>query len=400
VTLTEAVISQAGSPDYQRLVEAFELFNSASAQLQKSYQELQVEARRLSLELAAANAELERSLTEKEKVKNHLKNILESLSNGVVVFDRDQQVTICNPAAQQLLGLAEEACLGRLSLDELPIASSLKESIAQTVEPMENGAGGEAEGSIVILKDITRLKELEARNQRAQRLQAMGEMAVQLAHEIRNPLGSIELFASLLRNDVAIESDQAKWSEQIITGVKFLNTIVSNMLTFTRSSKPQWQFFDAFELIHSTLAFLEPVFEQRNIRVQRPEARGELRVEGDCEMLRQMLMNLFMNALQAMPEQGLLAVRVKTVGEGKLQIEVEDTGIGIAAENVGKIFDPFFTTNEKGTGLGLALVHQIVEKHGGSIAARSEFGKGTCFSIVLPSRQHESEKELRTSDVP
>ena len=127
----------------------------------------------------------------------------------------------------------------------------------------------------IVLKDITRLKELEIQTQRAKQLQAMGEMAVQLAHEIRNPLGSIELFASLLGNELHGQPDFKGWADQIVTGVKFLNNIVTNMLTFTRTSKPQTKPLDLNELILETLAFVEPVLQQRKIRLERPEGRRQ-----------------------------------------------------------------------------------------------------------------------------
>jgi signal transduction histidine kinase len=244
-------------------------------------------------------------------------------------------------------------------------------------------------GTTIILKDMTRLKELEMKTQSAQRLQAMGEMAVQLAHEIRNPLGSIELFASLLGSELQSNAELRNWTDQIITGVKFLNTIVTNMLTFTRSSKPHFNEFDLVDLISETLNFIEPVFQQRNVILERSGVNEEVWIDGDQEMLRQMLINLFMNALQAMPEKGRLSVKLRTAYQESIEIEVEDTGIGIPPENLSRIFDPFFTTNERGTGLGLSLVHQIIEKHQGRVAAESEFGKGTRFTISLPRHVKE-----------
>jgi signal transduction histidine kinase len=266
------------------LQEAFQVFNKASETLQKSYTELQTETRRLSAELAAANAEL----------------------------------------------------------------------------------------------------------QRAQRLQAMGEMAVQLAHEIRNPLGSIELFASMLATGLPSKSDMRGWANQIVSGVTFLNTIVTNMLTFTKVSKPQFSVFELNRMIDETLVFFEPVCRQRNVRVNRPSALEPLVIEADVDMLRQILINLLMNAVQAMPEQGEISVAAQLTDPKTVRIEVEDNGIGIPEENVSRIFDPFFTTNEKGTGLGLSLVHQIVQKHGGNIEAESRFGYGTRFAVVLPVVQMDA----------
>jgi two-component system sensor histidine kinase HydH len=198
----------------------------------------------------------------------------------------------------------------------------------------------------------------------------------------------------LLGNELKGQEDFKDWADQIVIGVKFLNNIVTNMLTFTRTSKPQTKALNLNELILETLAFVEPVLQQRKICLERPEAgHNEPVCMGDAGMLRQMFLNLFMNALQAMQEGGRLAVRLRPEQLGIIRVEVEDSGIGIPSENLGRIFDPFFTTHEKGTGLGLALVHQIVEKHQGRITADSEFGKGTRFTIWLPVAQAEDNHE-------
>jgi two-component system sporulation sensor kinase C len=161
------------------------------------------------------------------------------------------------------------------------------------------------------------------------------------------------------------------------------------MLTFTRMSRPQFQRFELDTMVDETLAFFDPVFRQRNVRVETLRGECPLMIEADAEMLRQMLINLLMNGLHAMPDHGLLSVRLSAEGEGAARIEVEDSGIGIPAENLARIFDPFFTTNEKGNGLGLSLVHQIVKKHNGTIAAESRSGDGTRFTIVLPMAPEE-----------
>jgi PAS domain S-box-containing protein len=411
VTQTPQSQFESLQPDYQKLLQAFDHFTTASRSLQSSYQELQGQVRRLSLELESANAELKESLEENERIKNYLRSILENLGNGVLVVDSQGRVTVCNPAAIRMLNLPQGVSRIPESLENLPLPDQLsrfiQESLSSSELPpddielqfqlVEGRPGflaisrspvidpkGNWVGVTIVLKDITRLKELEQQTHRAQRLQAMGEMAVQLAHEIRNPLGSIELFASLLKSELKANDDARTWAEQISTGIQFLNTIVSNMLSFARSSRPQLREFDLGELIEKTLSFIEPIFAQRKIHVGRSDSPEPVRLRGDPDMLRQMLMNLFMNALQAIPEQGKIMVRTRRSLPDWVEIEVEDTGIGIAPENLNRIFDPFFTTSEHGTGLGLSLVHQIVEKHNGKVTAQSMLGKGTCFTMILP----------------
>jgi PAS domain S-box-containing protein len=418
-------------------MEAFDIFNRTSVQLQRSYEELQNEARRLSEELADANAELGRNLIEKEKVKSYLKNILEDLPSGVLVISHQGYLTIINPIVCRLLSFDAKDIQLNESFQLVPfplelkqvIQMALKESpqyvedyeiqllpqtpgsaaitLAITTSPLCSQTSQE-DGVIINIKDISRLKELEAKNQRAQRFQAMGEMAVQLAHEIRNPLGSIELFASLIRQEVSQGEDLSKWAAQVVTGVKFLNTIVTNMLAFSRGGDPQFAKINLLELIHSTLGFMEPVFQQREVQIICPAQDPEAEIDADPDMLRQMLMNLLMNAMQAMPARGKLTFRLSSPTCSTLCLEVEDTGIGVAAENLERIFDPFFTTNERGTGLGLALFHQIVKKHRGQVEVWSQLGEGTCFSIRLPKSNgtstafglssHESCASLRNSE--
>lgn len=283
-------------------------------------------------------------------------------------------------------------------LETLPLASggaaAINGDLADLQEAFQifNRASETLQRSYAELQEETRrlATELVAANeelQRAQRLQAMGEMAVQLAHEIRNPLGSIELFASLLGNELRGQADLKRWADQIVTGVKFLNTIVTNMLTFTKVSRPAFSSFDLGGMVEDTLAFLDPVCEQRRILARHVHDGPAVTIDADADMLRQMLINLLMNGLQAMPEQGAITVRTFRRDPDCVGIEVEDTGVGIPEENLARIFDPFFTTNEKGTGLGLSLVHQIVRKHGGTIAASSRFGQGARFSIALPLKQ-------------
>jgi len=269
---------------------------------------------------------------------------------------------------------------GRLDEFETSVNSGSKRHVMVSATRLGN-SGGES-GLVFIFTDITRLRELELKTQRDQKLQAMGEMAVELAHEIRNPLGSIELFASLLSSELTHDDRLRQWADQIVTSVKFLNTIVTNMLTFSRSSAPEFQSLDILQLIHETLDFMNPVFQQRSIVVNRPN-RDPIFVDGDRQMLWQALINLMMNALQAMPDSGVLSIHARE-SDGMAVTAVDDSGVGIAPENMDRIFDPFFTTSEKGTGLGLALVHQIVEKHSGAITAASEPGRGSRFTMSIP----------------
>jgi signal transduction histidine kinase len=407
------VIQQArDSGETRLLLEAFETFTQASTSLESAFQKLQVRTRRLSQELAAKNRELKKSLREKEEVQNFLARILESLPCGVLVLDQPGEVTLCNPVASRILaspkGRRSRAAERRKAVlqkylaaladretgsgeVEIPFVSGGQAmTLAATSTPLKN-ASGLRTGTLHIIRDVTEIKAMEVRNKRGERLAAMGEMAVELAHEIRNPLGSIELFASLLEKELAKQSDPGRWAENIRIGSRSLNNIVSNMLHFANPLTPQFHDVDLHELIREVAGFTEPILKQREVRVEiRLEAR-DCMVCGDRELLKQMILNLVLNSLQAMPARGSLTLgtrdRAKLPGAAHgsgVELTVKDTGFGIPPENLGRIFDPFFTTNKSGTGLGLSVVHQIIDQHSGFVQVESEVNAGTSFTIVLP----------------
>jgi len=401
------------------LMQAFSRFTEASTSLEAAYQELQHKADQLSIELEQANRQLQLNLAEKERVKNYLHNILESLANGVLVIDTDGQMKLCNRAACALLGISEGPVATDISVKEIigshPIYRLIDESLVnprtQTEMEMEIARDGgrslilsassspvidseeQIKGINIIIRDITKLRELEQQSKRAERLSAMGEMAVELAHEIRNPLGSIELFASLLNKQMKGEGPAGQWAQQIVVGVRSLNNIISNMLAFSRAAEPQLAPVNLLDLVDETISFIEPIIRQRRIKLKREFVDELIFINGDREMLKQVFLNLLFNGLQALPEEGALSVTVG-IRQGFAQVSIEDTGVGIAPENLKRIFDPFFTTSRRGTGLGLSVAHRIIKQHAGEIEVKSEVGKGSTFTVIIP-RQGKAATELQ-----
>ena len=401
------------------LLQAFEMFTQASSSLESAFSQLQERAQRLTEELEAKNLELERSLREKEEAQNYLRTILERLPCGVVVLDNKGKLTLCNPIAsealeqssirsvqaktfdQPLLTAEMRTCLaasassdGAKAEIEIPIVNGDKKRILATSgTPLTDGSGNQI-GSLHIIRDITEMKALQEQGKRIERLSAMGEMAVELAHEIRNPLGSIELFASLLAKDLA--GDPKRWAENIRIGIRSLNTIVSNMLHFANPISPAFSNVSVHDIIEEILRFSEPIMSQREVRVETDFGAENPVMPGDPELLKQMMLNLIFNAMKAMPTQGALTISTRTIapqrgsdGSPKLELQIHDTGIGIPPENLARIFDPFFTTNKNGTGLGLSVVHQIVERHSGTIRVSSEVNHGTTFTILFGGKSRK-----------
>src|SRR5690606_22327795 len=194
----------------------------------------------------------------------------------------------------------------------------------------------------------------------------------ELAHEIRNPLGALELFASLLNADDLSREDRARYLSNIQIGVRSLNTVLTNMLTFSRSSSDDRQVVSPQEIIVEIVEFMDPLLKQGGIRASCP-AEGGCYIEVDREMFRQVLTNLVTSALRALPAGGSLNLHTFR-GEESVHLRIRDDGIGIPEKYHNVIFDAGFTTNSDGNGLGLAIVSRFMESHGGKISVKSRPG--------------------------
>ena len=408
------------------LSQAFQTFNEATQQLQDSYDDLKERVKLLDLELAKKNQELEKNLTEKEEVKNYLNNILESLTTGVIVIDKQGSITTFNKTAGLITGLTPESCLGKplkdlfhddlfenmvsrlaktggspLSVDrEISTATGSRIHIQASASPVLDPDDAQI-GSLLIVKDMTRIRHLEIEAQRNQRLRAMGEMAAGIAHEIRNPLGSIELFASLLKKDVEADEEKFKLVEHIRSGVKNMDRIISTLLLYAKSPRPSQQKCDTHQMLDTLLTGSSDIVIPDNIKILRNFEENDAWVNGDQELLKQVFGNLIRNAVQAMPQGGKLTLTTRKVSAPSnlsevnndhrqfITITVSDTGPGIPPDHLVKIFNPFFSTKDKGTGLGLSISHNIIKAHQGTIDAESEKGEPTLFIVKLPSWDDE-----------
>ena len=417
-TLPMTIPDDKKSKEIQTLVQNMEAFNKVTAQLQNSYDELQKRVKKLDLELSDKNKELKKNLAEKERVKNYLNDILESQTNGVIVVDRKGIISTYNKTAGSLTGIKPQGCLGEklvkvFSLFE-PIVTKLATNRGETISEDKDipSASGEILhirvsaspvwdnhgiqiGTILILQDMTEFRKMEEFAQRNQRLREMGEMAAGIAHEIRNPLGSIELFASLLKKDLEGDTEKENLVKHIQAGVQNMDRIISTLLLFAKSSQPSRQQCDINSLLTECLEGINNVQIPDNVNVVRQYGQGTLLANGDRELLRQVFPNLINNAIQAMPDGGILSLiteksSVPVSPENGLtnrqfiSVTVKDNGIGMSSDNLTKIFNPFFTTKDKGTGLGLAISHNIIKAHQGTIDAVSEKGKGASFTVKIP----------------
>ncbi|HKJ00654.1 MAG TPA: ATP-binding protein [bacterium] len=410
------------------LEQGFAAFTQAAEKLQESYKDLQGQVADLNLELSEKNQELERNLEEREKVKTYLSNIFESLPVGVFVTDLQGAITSINRAGLEMIGATAEAIVG-LGVNEVLEAEIFAvdgtgpepdgaaydldepltyhrpdgETLHLQISLTQMTGEGRPLGYILNAQDVTLLKQLEEQAERRNRFTAMGEMAATIAHEIRNPLGSIELFASLVKKGLADEEKLALMNH-ISSGIANMNHIISNVLEYTKPRPVNLRTLDLHRLLHEMGEFSRYMAEQNGVELVYDLGEQPARVRGDEDLLKQVFHNLLLNAVQAMPEGGCVtfASRRRTVTNGKelarfgdvpvhegaaldvVEVGVRDTGPGIPKEVQRKIFDPFFTTKARGTGLGLAIVHNIIESHHATVDVVSGEGKGTEFIFMFP----------------
>lgn len=364
------------------LNKAIESFNSASATLVQYYSALENKVILLTEEV--------------EYKKQLLNSILDSIDIGVIFFDKNGLVSIINKAAESLLNVNAADVIGRESIHAEIHAETHAEIHNSVIKP-DNGrpfyalvshsdvkdASGEVIGHVLIFKDITRLKHLEMENERNMRLTAMGELVMKIAHEIRNPLGSIELFGSLLSNDLK-GTEYGDYASRISCSVRTLVNTLDNMLRFTKEIKPRLEYGCLNDTVRITCDEFRELFANSNIQLSVME-KDQCWMHMDRGLLRQVLINILLNSVQAMHDGGEIEVCIQTAEmTEEVEIIIRDTGIGMDEDTMQKMFEPFFSTKDRGTGLGMSITAGIIKALKGSIAVRSEVGKGTEFVIRLP----------------
>lgn len=414
-TNSEAQGNPAGLPDGmspQELMHIIAAYDQATTELQKTHHSLKQQVEHLAGELSRKNRELSSSLEEVSALKNYLANILESITDGVIAIDPQRRVMAFNQsAAEVVLSIAMDH-MGRPIADVLPVTCQElgkilvralseergftnievclrgreKRVLSVSASPIRNGKG-EILGAVETFRDLTAIKQLEEKATRQQRLAALGEMAAGVAHEIRNPLGGIELYASTLKRRFDKDSKEAEIAEKIIAASGALNRIVSDMLTFTRSREPVKKETVLERVCATALDMAARALEEKGIRVELRHALGKRRMLLDADQIAQAFLNVILNAVQFTPEGGSIIVSsaIEVCGEQEVAVvSFEDGGGGISEEVADKLFNPFFTTRKDGTGLGLAIVHKIIQDHAGSVTAENRPPRGACFTFRLP----------------
>jgi signal transduction histidine kinase len=394
------------SPSPKRsLAKAFRSFANAAGSLENSYSQLQMEVSRLRLQLEKANQDLTQSLEENKRIRAYLSRTLECLPCGVLVVGREYKMKLANSAGLCLLGMCQSSTQASMSISKevmgkLHAVTGSQLAGAETEWPVETEDGqrflsvshtmlddGSDREWIFILRDITESKRLERERETARRTQDLAQMAMLLAHEIRNPLGSLELFAGLLADATEDRPVLHKWVDQVQAGLRTLSATVNNVLQFHSEPRSDLRPVDIAELLRETLDFLQPLARQRGMRLEFNVHGAETTFCGDVHRLQQVFFNLALNAFRAMSPGGVLRVSVDGsdhADEPAIRVVFRDEGTGIPSLMLSRIFDAGFTTNPGSPGLGLALTKKVVEQHKGNIQVESDTGKGTTFTLMFP----------------
>ncbi|RJP61217.1 MAG: PAS domain S-box protein [Candidatus Auribacter fodinae] len=435
-----------------QLEDAFKYFTLTTDRLTNAYNKLEEEFSNINVELEHKNAELKHKIEEVDHIRGHLENILQSMSTAVIAVDLRKRITLINTAAENLLDVCGNDYIGQtvesvlkmenFSVDllfqsvadasvinehetEILSSSSLKIIAGVSVSAIK-ASNNIAIGYMLLIRDLREIKRLEEKARRADRLASLGEMAARVAHEIRNPLGGIEGFASLLARVLENDESNRPLAQYIIDGVRSVNHIVTSLLDYAR---PVYCTKNYFKIDH---ILREISLMSSNAGIEYPVSFGIEKVcreinlmYADRILVQQVIWNLIMNSMQAVKPQGKVRLVYDVRGPIKQSVDssllyfcrdlngdddeffypyslnhmyngvppdihywhalsVVDNGEGIPASVQDKIFYPFFTSKENGTGLGLSTVYKIVEEHGGKIGVRTESGRGTFITVYLP----------------
>ena len=417
----KAASSESKADKIEALSEAFKMFSEEAQRLEEAHTRLKDEFQRVNLELEATNQRLSRKVHELDISTRYLKKILSNMSQGLLLINLAGIITTCNKAIETILGVPSieilfcrfDACfkdnlfgfsmkealakkqVPRLRVAEIGTEGSQPREIeidARFLLREENDTASElwdesldlAQGLILLLRDVTVERQHKRLADRNDRLKELGEMAAMVAHEIRNPLGGIKGFASLLQRDLKDQTELQKMASYIVEGTENLNKLVTNVLHYSRPVHLQSEVVDLVDQLHQI---------SKNIQMDASLGKGiKIIVQSDVDtlylaldrqLLQAALLNLMVNAVQAMPKGGTITLAVITT-EQEAMIRVTDTGTGIAPEYLEKIFSPFFTTKPEGNGFGLSEVNKVIQAHRGSIEVHSQIGLGTTFTIKLP----------------
>ncbi|MFH1102833.1 MAG: ATP-binding protein [Pseudomonadota bacterium] len=342
------------------------------------------------------------------KIKAFSDNLVENMPIGLIATDSRGKIASMNQVAVSVLNLSRDNSLGKDASETLP--SELRNLVSDFNAPAEHmereidcirkdGKTVPLEiiasplmdetnrflGHVLLFRDLSEVRALEQEVARSRRLASVGRLAAGVAHEIRNPLSSIKGFATYFKERYREKPEDQQIAGIMIQEVDRLNKVVGQLLDFAKPVPINKKLVDVSDFIRDSLKLIESHAGEKQIAVKTQMPSDLKSIWIDPERISQVLLNLYLNALESMDKGGILAISVSREKDmGRTEFRISDTGTGIRTEDLDHIFDPYFTAKSSGTGLGLAIVHNILEAHGGEIKVQSRLGEGTIVSLWLP----------------
>ena len=348
--------------------------------------------------------------------KANLESLVEHLEDAVALFNPAGELLFTNPPMQSTFATAsvgqpvsamlaaghpyrtliEETLATRRSRGPVQMGEDL--AIAHAI----SGANNELVGILLVVRNLAYVSRMQSTIAYSRKLVALGRLTAGIAHEVKNPLNAMMIHLELLRTKIrkaalvavgagtaVVEATRAddpllQHVEVIETEIRRLDEVVQGFLKFTRPEDLRLQAVRASTLFDEVLPVLQPEAQKNNVRIVVENADQQLAVNGDSSMLRQAILNLGMNACQAMPNGGTLRLTSAPASGNRVELRIEDTGVGIPPEHLDRIFDLYFTTKDHGTGIGLSMVYRIIQLHDGDVEVQSTPGRGTTFKLLLP----------------
>jgi PAS domain S-box-containing protein len=371
----------------------------------------------LSKKMARKEEEIQRLTRELEDVKNFTESMIQSIGSGILIARMNDAITYINRAGERILGYSKNELIGspfrsldlrekqgviHSLLDNPEDLDTRKEGWMRAKNGVEFPVGftinnhlnvqGEMIGKIVIFRDLTNIYKIQEEILRMDRLVSLGKLSSGIAHELRNPLAGIKTTSQALSEEMSEDDPRREYLTRITREIDRLNDLLKTFFSFAKPQELNLVPCHIEDIIHEIIPFLIKEIADKGIRFVETYHPQLPKIKSDKNQMHQVFLNLFLNAIQAMPTGGELKIEVSPLnsppGEGHkpnfIKTVISDTGRGIPPHLIPKIFDPFFTTKAKGIGLGLSIAYQIINKHGGTIRVESQWEMGTSFIIHLP----------------
>jgi PAS domain S-box-containing protein len=378
---------------------------------------------RIEEKIAKKEEVIQHLTRELKDVKNFAESIIQSIGSGIIITEMNDTITYINKAGERILGFSKEELMSKpfsiFSLREKQsvIPSFLnnpddqdtrKEGWMRKKDQTEFPVGftinnhlsirGEQIGKIVVFRDLTNVYKIQEEILRMDRLVSLGKLASGIAHELRNPLAGIKTTAQALSEEMTGDDSRREYLHRITKEIDRLNDLLKTFFSFAKPQNLNLVNCHIKDIINEIIPFLIKEIADKGIHFTETYHPQLPKIKVDKTQMHQVFLNLFLNAIQAMPNGGELKIEASSMNSNSLEdykqnfvkVIIADTGKGIPSHIVHKIFDPFFTTKPRGIGLGLSITYQIIKKHGGTIKVESQWERGTSFIINLPETMENS----------